>query len=334
VIEACLESRGLEGWEAKLPTWSPGEQVATRNAGKACIDAVLDVVPGLMGGGADLTGNTGTQMPPEAGTFSRENRAGRQIHFGVREHAMAAAMNGMALHGGVLPVGGTFFIFSDYMRPSVRLAALSEAKVVYSWTHDSVGLGEDGPTHQPVEHLMALRAIPQLRVIRPADANETATAYRVAVNGSGPTGLVLSRQNLPVLEGTAGNEGLFRGAYVLREASGPADLVLIGTGSEVAVALEAADLLTADGVATRVVSMPSWELFEEQPASYRDEVLPVDVPKLAVEAGVTSGWHRWADAAVGIDRFGASAPGAVALANLGINPQNVVEHARALLATS
>ena len=334
VIEACLDGRGLEGWEAKLPTWSPGEKVATRNAGKACIDAVLDVVPGLMGGGADLTGNTGTQMPPEAGTFSRENRAGRQIHFGVREHAMAAAMNGMALHGGVLPVGGTFFIFSDYMRPSVRLAALSEAKVIYSWTHDSVGLGEDGPTHQPVEHLMAVRAIPQLLVIRPADANETAMAYRVAIDRAGPTGLVLSRQNLPVLEGTAGNEGLFRGAYVLRDSPDPTELVLIGTGSEVAVALDASDLLAAEGVACRVVSMPCWELFEEQPSSYQDEVLLPHIPKLAVEAGVTFGWHRWADAAVGIDRFGASAPGAVALANLGMNPQNVAEHARTLLGRS
>ena len=235
-IEACLEQRGVEGWEAKLPTWSPGEKVATRNAGKACIDAILDVVPPLMGGGADLTGNTGTQMPDEAGVFSKENRAGRQIHFGVREHGMAAAMNGMAMHGGIVPVGGTFFIFSDYMRPSVRLAALSEAKVIYSWTHDSVGLGEDGPTHQPIEHLMSLRAIPGLRVIRPADANETAMAYRIAVNSTGPTGMVLSRQNLPVLEGTASNPGVERGAYVLRDTDDRPDLILIGTGSEVSVA--------------------------------------------------------------------------------------------------
>ena len=333
-IEACLEARGIEGWEAKLPVWDPGEKVATRNAGKACIDAVLDVVPPLMGGGADLTGNTGTQMPPESGTFSKENPSGRQIHFGVREHGMAAAMNGMALHGGVLPVGGTFFIFSDYMRPSVRLAALSEAKVIYSWTHDSVGLGQDGPTHQPVEHLMSLRAMPGLRVIRPADANETAAAYRIAINRTGPTGMVLSRQNLPVLEGTAGHDGVSRGAYVLREAEGSADLVLIGTGSEVAVALEAADLLAAGGTSCRVVSMPSWELFAEQSDDYQTTVLPVSVPTLAVEAGVTFGWDRWADAAVGIDRFGASAPGEVALVNLGINPENVVTHARALLERS
>jgi transketolase len=331
-IEACLERRGLDGWEAKLPVWEPGEKVATRNAGKACLDAVLDVVPPLMGGGADLTGNTGTQMPPAVGTFGKENRAGRQIHFGVREHGMAAAMNGMALHGGLLPVGGTFFIFSDYMRPSVRLAALSEAKVVYSWTHDSVGLGEDGPTHQPIEHLMSLRAMPGLRVIRPADANETAAAYRVAINGTGPTALVLSRQNLPVLEGTNGHDGVAHGAYVLHDSdSQPPDLVLIGTGSEVSVALDAADLLAADGTRCRVVSMPSWELFAEQSSGYQQDVLPSGVPTLAVEAGVTFGWDRWADVAVGIDRFGASAPGATALANLGINPDNIVSHARALL---
>jgi transketolase len=191
-------------------------------------------------------------------------------------------------------------------------------------------LGEDGPTHQPIEHLMAVRAIPHLRVIRPADANETAMAYRVAIDSSGPTALVLSRQNLPVLEGTAGNEGLLRGAYVLRDVDQPA-LVLIGTGSEVAVALEAANLLGDEGVACRVVSMPCWELFEAQPDDYRTEVLPPGLPMLAVEAGTTFGWSWWADAAVGIDRFGASAPGAVALANLGINPENVAEHARALL---
>jgi transketolase len=290
-------------------------------------------VPGIIGGGADLTGNTGVQMTEEAGTFSKDNRAGRQIHFGVREHGMAAAMNGMALHGGVIPIGGTFFIFSDYMRPSVRLAALSEAKVIYSWTHDSVGLGEDGPTHQPIEHLMSLRAMPGLRVIRPADANETAAAYRVAIDSTGPTGLVLSRQNLPVLDGTQA-DGVARGAYVLRESDGPAALVLIGTGSEVAVALDAADALAAEGVSCRVVSMPSWELFAEQTDDYREQVLPSGIPKLAVEAGATLGWERWADDAVGIDRFGASAPGAVALHNLGINPDNVVAHARALLGST
>ncbi|WP_208028614.1 transketolase [Rhabdothermincola sediminis] len=329
-IEACLQGRGLPGWEAKLPTWQPGEKVATRNAGKACIDAVLDVVPGLVGGGADLTGNTGTEMPPEAGTFSRTNRAGRQIHFGVREHGMGGIMNGMALHGGLIPVGGTFFVFSDYMRPSVRLAALSRAKVIYSWSHDSVGLGEDGPTHQPIEQLAAMRAMPGLRVIRPADANETAMAYRVAIESDGPTALILSRQNLPVLDGTAGNAGVAKGAYVLRDVDDPA-VILIGTGSEVAVALAAADQLQAGGIATRVVSMPSWDLFAAQPVAYRQQVLPPGLPKVSVEAASTFGWERYADRSVGIDSFGASAPGPVVLEQLGITPEQVAAAARELL---
>lgn len=332
-IEACLAGRGLEGWADRLPTWEPGAAVATRNAGKACLDAVLDVVPGLMGGGADLTGNTGVKMPDEAGTFSTTDRTGRQIHFGVREHGMGGIMNGMALHGGTLPIGGTFFVFSDYMRGAVRLAALSEAKVIYSWTHDSVGLGEDGPTHQPIEHLAAMRAMPMLRVVRPADANETAMAYRIAIDSDGPTALVLSRQNLPVLPGTAGNEGVLKGAYVLRHAEGDAsDLTIVATGSEVAVALAAADELSAEGVRVRVVSMPCWELFEIQDAAYRDEVLPPGVPVLSVEAASTFGWSRWADASVGIDHFGASAPGATVLDELGINPTNVAAQARTLLA--
>jgi transketolase len=332
-IDACLAGRGLDGWADSLPTWEPGAAVATRNAGKACLDAIIDVVPGLMGGGADLTGNTGVKMPDSAGTFSTTDRAGRQVHFGIREHGMGGIMNGMAMHGGTLPIGGTFFVFSDYMRGSVRLAALSEAKVIYSWTHDSVGLGEDGPTHQPIEHLAAMRAMPMLRVIRPADANETAMAYRVAIDSDGPTALVLSRQNLPVLAGTAGNEGVLKGAYVLRQADGDAaDLIIVATGSEVAVALAAADELAAEGTRVRVVSMPCWELFEIQDAAYRDQVLTPDVPVLSVEAASTFGWARWADASVGIDHFGASAPGATVLDELGINPTNVAAQGRALLA--
>ncbi len=333
-IEACLRGEGLPGWETSLPTWSPGEKVATRNAGNACLDALIDVVPGLVAGSADLTGNTGVALPAEAGVFSKTDRGGRQIHYGVREHAMGGVMNGMAMHGGVLPVGGTFFVFSDYMRASVRLAALSRAKVVYSWTHDSVGLGEDGPTHQPIEQLAAMRAMPDLTVIRPADANETAMAYRVAIDHDGPTALILTRQNLPVLEGTADDDGVRRGAYVLREADGAPAVVLIGTGSEVVVALEAAGLLAADGIAARVVSMPCWELFDRQDVAYRDAVLPTGVPRVSVEAASTFGWARWADASVGIDRFGASAPGAVALANLGITARHVVELARTVLPTS
>jgi len=331
-LEACLAGRGVEGWESKLPTFEAGTKMATRNASRDCINAVADVVPGLVAGGADLTGNTGTMLKGQ-GVQSAADPGGRLLYFGVREHAMGSLMSGAALHGGVVPVGGTFFIFSDYMRPAVRLAAISEAKVVYSWTHDSVGLGEDGPTHQPIEHLAAMRAMPGLRVIRPADANETAHAWRVALNANGPTALLLSRQDLPVLEGTAdAADEVARGAYVLRPGGEDPDVILIGSGSEVAVCLAAADRLAADGVTARVVSMPCWELLEDQDEDYVESVLPADVPSLAVEAAVSFGWDRWADDAVSIERFGASAPGATALAELGINPANVADRAKALLA--
>jgi transketolase len=261
---------------------------------------------------------------------TRDDPTGRLIYFGIREHGMGAVMNGIALHGGGLPFGGTFFNFSDYMRPSVRLAALSEAHVVYSWTHDSVGLGEDGPTHQPIEQLAVMRATPNLRVIRPADANETAQAWRIAVDRDGPTALILTRQKVPVLDGTA-NGGLARGAYVLAEASGEPHVVLIGTGSEVWVCLEAAKLLRSDDIAARVVSMPSWELFEEQDEAYRDSVLLPGVPSLAVEASASLGWDRWADESVSIDRFGASAPGNIVLEKLGFTGENVAVQAKALV---
>jgi len=329
-LEACLEGRGLDGWEAKLPTWEAGEQVATRKAVKACINAARDVVPGLMGGGADLTGNTGTDIE-DSGVQSRDEPGGRLIYFGIREHAMAAVLNGIALHGGGIPFGGTFFNFSDYMRPAVRLAALSDAHVLFVWTHDSVGLGEDGPTHQPVEQLAEMRATPNLRVIRPADANETAQALRIAVDREGPTGLVLTRQSVPVLEGTA-NGGLAHGAYVLVDPVDHPKLVLVGTGSEVAVCVDAAKELESADIHTRVVSMPSWELFEEQDEAYRDSVLPGDIPTLAVEAAASFGWDRWADESVSIDRFGASAPGKIVLENLGYTAENVAARARALVA--
>jgi transketolase len=325
---ACLEGRGLAGWESKLPTWSTDDKpLATRVASQKVLDAIADVVPGLVGGGADLTGNTGTVL--KQGVQSAAEPGGRQVYFGVREHGMGAAMNGMAMHGGTIPFGGTFFVFSDYMKPAVRLAAITGAHVVFVWTHDSVGLGEDGPTHQPIEQLAGLRAIPQLKLLRPADANETAQAWRVAVDHDGPVGLVLSRQGLPILEGTAGNEGVLKGAYVLRDCDGDPDVVLIGTGSEVALCLEAAELLS--DLAVRVVSMPSWDLFAEQDERYQDSVLPPDAPTLSVEAGSTLGWDRWSDDAVGLDRFGESAPGAEALDKLGFNPENVAARARALI---
>jgi transketolase len=331
VFTACLEGRGLDGWEQKLPVWKPDDKpIATRVASGECIKAILDVVPGLVGGGADLTGNTGTQIKGH-GVMSADEPGGRQIYFGVREHGMGGAMNGMALHGGVVPVGGTFLVFSDYMRGSVRLAALSEAHAVYSFTHDSVGVGEDGPTHQPVEHILALRSIPGLRVIRPADANETAQAWVIAVNENGPTALILSRQNLPILEGTAASDGVRLGAYTLVDTAGDPDLVLIGTGSEVAVCVQAAHQLAEQQVRVRVVSMPCWSLFDAQPETYRAGVLPDGIPRLSVEAAVTLAWPRYADASVGIDRFGASAPGDIALDHLGINVTNVVAHAQSLL---
>jgi transketolase len=328
-LEACLESRGLDGWHAKLPTFDPGTSMETRVALQKCIDVIADVVPGLVSGGADLTGNTGTKMSgPQQ---SRDEPGGRLFAFGVREHGMAATMNGMALHGGVIPVGGTFFVFSDYMRPAVRLAAMSEAHCVFAWTHDSVGLGEDGPTHQPIEQLAAVRAMPFLRVLRPADANETAAALRIAIDGEGASALVLSRQKVPVLDGTSA-EGVARGAYVLRDAGRDPDVVLIGTGSEVHVCVGAAELLAAEGVRASVVSMPCWDLFEAQDETYQASVLPPDAAILAVEAAASFGWDRWADDSVSIDRFGASAPGEVALAKLGYTPEHVAERARELLA--
>ncbi len=335
VLDAVLGETGVAGWEDHLPAFETGSQVATRVASGKVFAALVPVVPSLIGGGADLTGNTGTELKGQD-PLSAADRGGRQIHFGIREHAMGAAMNGMAAHGGVLPVGGTFFVFSDYMRPAVRLAALARHRVIYSWTHDSVGVGEDGPTHQPVEHLAAVRAIPDLRVVRPADANETVLAWRQALAHDGPTALILSRQDLPVLEGTEANSGVYRGAYVLAELGVEADelpeLVLLGTGSEVWVCLEAARTLAADGRAVRVVSMPCWEDFDDQDEEYQAEVLPAEVPTLSVEAGTSFGWDRWADDAIGIDRFGASAPGARVLDELGINPTHVVERALALLA--
>jgi transketolase len=327
--DACLTQTGLNGWEAALPRWEAGESIATRKASGACLAALADHVPGLVGGGADLTGNTGTALKG-SGVQSPEEPGGRQMYFGVREHGMGGVLNGMACHGGVLPFGGTFFVFSDYMRPSVRLAALQQAKVIFAWTHDSVGLGEDGPTHQPIEHLAAMRAMPGLRLIRPADANETAGAWRVAVASSGPTALVLSRQSLPVLEGTT-DAPVERGAYVLVDAPGP-DLVLVGTGSEVSLCVEAASQLAGEGLTARVVSMPSWDLFSAQPDDYQDTVLPPAVPTLAVEAAASFGWDRWVDDSVSLDRFGASAPGGEVLAHLGYTPQNVAERARQLVA--
>ncbi|MBA2609108.1 MAG: transketolase [Actinobacteria bacterium] len=328
---ACLEGRALAGWQAKLPTFEAGTKIATRNALKKCLDAVAEVIPGLISGGADLTDNTGVKVGAFA-ALDKTNPSGRLIHFGVREHAMASIANGVAMHGGAMPITGTFFVFSDYARPALRLAALMEAKVIHAFSHDSVGLGSDGPTHQPIEHLASLRAMPGLRLIRPADANEVAHGLRIAVDSNGPTLLILSRQDLPVLDGTADAYAeVAKGAYVLRDAADAA-ITLVGTGSEVSLCLAAADELAAENIAARVVSMPSWDLFAAQPEGYRNDVLDDQRPILAVEAAASFGWERWADDAVSIDRFGASGPGDEVLATLGFTPTNVAARAKALLA--
>ena len=329
--EASLGAIGLPGWEAALPTFGTDEKPATRVASQQVLNAIFPVVPGLVAGGADLTGNVGLTLKGES-LLSSDEPGGPQIAFGIREHAMGSALVGAALHGGVLPVGGTFLVFSDYMRPAVRLAALSQAKAVFVWTHDSVGVGEDGPTHQPIEHVMSLRLIPDLTVIRPADGNEVAGAWKAIVDGTGPVALILSRQNTPVLATTAERaiEGVARGGYVVHDAEDPAAIV-VATGTEVAVAVAAAESLAAGGVPTRVVSLPSWELFEAQDEAYRSSILPDGIPTVSVEAGVTMGWSQYADASVGIDRFGASAPGSVVLEQLGITPEHVAETVRGLL---
>lgn len=325
---ACWNSTGLPGWDADLPSYDIGSKVATRTAINVALDATVEHLPGLVAGAADLTGNTGTKLAGQV-VQSTDRRDGRQIAYGVREHGMGAAMVGMALHGGILPVGGTFFVFLDYMRPPVRLAALSRAKVCFVWTHDSVGVGEDGPTHQPVEHLATLRAMPGLHVIRPADGNETIAAWADAVRHPGPTALVLSRQNLDVVsDGSA----VATGAGVVVDSPDPA-IVLVATGSEVQLCVSAASELTETGLSTRVVSMPSWDRFDAQPLAFRESVFPPGTPVLAVEAGVSLGWHRYADDVISIERFGTSAPGPIAMERLGMSVGHVTARARALAGT-
>ena len=318
-VTRSLTTLAPSGWDSSLPTFDNDTNLATRQAFQKALEASRDVLPGVISGAADLTGNTGAQLDGK-NAFTATNNAGRQVYYGIREHAMGAALVGMALHGGVLPVAGTFFVFADYMRPSIRLAALSGAKCVFVFSHDSVGVGEDGPTHQPIEHLATLRAIPDLCVIRPADPNETVAAWRAAVEHNGPTAIILSRQNVPSLtDGSA----VAVGARTIVSTDAPA-AVLVATGSEVGVAVAAADALRTGGIHVNVVSMPSWDIFERQPESHRNSVFLPGVPVISVEAGSTFGWARYADASVGIDRFGASAPGGVVMDKLGINVPNVV----------
>ena len=344
-------------WDAAIETFSADKKgISTRVAGGKVMNAVAAALPALVGGSADLDPSTFTNLKgfgdfnPAPTPTSKENEqgsdsagwshAGRNLHFGVREHAMGAIVNGLAAHGGFIPYGSTFLIFSDYMRPTIRLAALSKLHVVHVFTHDSIAVGEDGPTHQPIEHLASLRAIPNVTVIRPGDANETAVAWRVAVETKDhPVLLILTRQNVPTLDRKhyADADGLRRGAYILSDAkTGKPDLILIASGSEVGLIVSAAERLQADGVAVRCVSMPSWELFEKQPPSYRDDVLPPNVnARLAVELGVPQGWDRYVGAhgdMLGVDRFGASAPADKLLAEYGFTVDNVIKRAKAVLA--
>ncbi|HEU5362902.1 MAG TPA: transketolase [Gaiellaceae bacterium] len=329
-------------WEGRIGAWTPpefeaGEELATRAAGKTVMQAFKHAVPTMIGGAADLVESTYTEFVG-AGLFS-DSWAGRNIAFGIREHAMGSIVNGIGVHGGcVKPYGSTFLIFSDYMRPAVRLSALMGLPVVWVWTHDSVGLGEDGPTHQPVETYAALRAIPNLWFVRPADANETAWAWKVALERQdGPVALSLSRQKVPTLDRSdlAPASGLELGAYTLWESGSSPDLILIGTGAEVGLTLQAGRKLAGEGTAVRVVSMPCWELFAEQPADYRDEVLPPEVKaRLSVEPGVSLGWERWVGdrgGCVSIEHYGASAPGSTVLEQFGYNLDNIVARAAALL---
>ena len=336
-LDRRWKGRLAAGWADGLKTYAAGDEVPTRKAGSEAINALAGTVPELFGGSADLSESNLTDVTG-GGLFETDNPGGRNIRFGVREHAMGGIANGIALYGGFIPYAATFLVFSDYMRGAVRLAAITGLRVIYAWTHDSVAVGEDGPTHEPVEHVAALRAIPNVDVIRPGDANETAAAWCCAVErDDGPTALILSRQKLPVLAGTAekARAGVARGGYVLRHASGDAarpDLILIGTGSELQLAAGAAEALEKEGIRTRVVSLPCWDRFEAQDEAYRESILPRAARKrVAVEALSPFGWERYAGdegAIVGIDHFGASAPGDEVLRHFGFTVERVAEIGR------
>ena len=331
----AMKSTLPDGWKSSLPVFEAGNKVATRAASGKVLQDLAPVIPELIGGSADL-GPSNQTLIKGSPSIHKGDYSGRNIHFGVREHAMAAVMNGMALNGGLIPYGGTFLVFSDYMRPAIRLAALMQTHVVYVFSHDSLGVGEDGPTHQPVEQLAALRTIPGLTVIRPADANETVEAWRVALERSGPVAFALSRQSLPVLDRQtlAPASGLEMGAYLIAASEAAPDIVLIASGSEVSLALEARGALSTQGIEASVVSMPSWELFDEQSVTYRASVLPSGVPRISIEAGVTMGWLKYVGeggATIGWDRFGMSAPGNIALAEAGFTAEAVVAAVKDLL---
>jgi transketolase len=336
LFEQLLNRELPENLSEILPVFEADEKgIATRKASQAVLDSFTDTIPHLIGGSADLRASNNTGLKGK-GEFQADSYESQNVNYGVREHGMGAAMNGIALHGGLIPFGGTFLIFSDYCRPAIRIAALSHVPSIYVFTHDSIGLGEDGPTHQPVEHLAALRAIPNLLVIRPADANETARAWKAALeNTNGPTVLALTRQALPIFDRSKLSDasGLEKGAYILKDSDGDEpDVILVGTGSEVSLALDAAKKLEADNIHARVVSMPSWELFEQQSENYRESVLPSHITnRISVEAGTTFGWQRWIGqegVAIGIDRFGYSAPYKDIFEHVGITVQRIVDEAK------
>ena len=332
-LQRRLDGQLPEGWDANLPTFpADSKGMATRVSSGKVLDVLAAKLPELIGGSADLTPSNNTKFE-EAGDFQPDNPGGRYLRFGVREHGMGAALNGINLFGGLIAYGGTFLIFSDYMKPAIRIAAISSVRSIFVFTHDSVGLGEDGPTHQPIEQLMGLRAIPNLTVIRPADANEVRDAWRVAIaRKHSPTALALTRQNVPTFEDSNGSTLLEKGAYVLKDFGENPQLILIATGSEVSLIYDAAQKLSAEGTAVRVVSFPSWELFEEQDEAYRESVLPKNVTaRLAVEAGATLGWERYAQTVIGLDHYGASAPYKVIFEKFGLTVENVVTKAKELL---
>ena len=337
-LEDFMAGRFEEGWEKAMPVFKPGESIATRSASGKVLNAIAPKIPQLLGGSADLAPSNNTYIKG-GGDFTPEH-SGVNIHFGVREHAMGAVLNGIALSNLLIPYGGTFLVFADYLRPALRLSSLMQTHAIYVFTHDSIGVGEDGPTHQPVEHLASQRAMPGLAVIRPADANETAEAWKFALMHSGPASLILSRQNLPVLErrknGYGPASGILKGAYILSDSGGTPDLILIGSGSEVHLCLEAAKILRGKrALAVRVVNMASWRLFDIQPRSYRDKVLPPGVEaRLAVEAASTMGWQKYTGlkgVLIGLDRFGASAPGKTVFEKFGFTVDNVVKTALRLI---
>jgi len=337
-LERRLRGDLPDGWEETIPVFTAKDgNVASRAASGIVINAIAKKLPELMGGSADLASSTNTIIKGEP-SFSAESYAGRNFHFGIREHGMGSIMNGMALFGGIIPYGATFLIFSDYMRPPVRLACIMERHVIYVYTHDSIGLGEDGPTHQPIEQLSALRAIPHMTLIRPADASETAEAWRAALKHKGPVALVLTRQKLPFIDRSkyASASGLARGAYVLADTAGGApQVVMMSSGSEVSLILEAQKKLEADGIRTRAVSMPSHELFARQDQAYRDSVLPKGVKRIAIEAAHPMSWYRWVGddgVIIGLERFGASAPAPTIYEHLGITAERMVETAKKLVA--